>query len=73
MTEMSDLLDTLMLAAREIGISNMAMAAAMQVASIEVAKLEGVSDEALERGFAAALKEAEMVAAQALRRRKFPH
>jgi hypothetical protein len=72
-TVMSDLVDQLLLTARCAGISNMAMAVALQVAAIQVAKIDGISDESLERGFSTALEDSREVVSQALRQRQSPH
>ena len=73
MTIMSALVDTLMLQAREAGVSEMAMAASLQIASVELAKIAGVGNRAIERGFEAATEQAETTVAQAIRLRTFAH
>jgi hypothetical protein len=62
-----------MLKDREAGVSNMAVAASFQIASVEVAKVEGISDQAIEQGFVIAMEQAETVVAQAIRMRTYAH
>lgn len=61
---MGNLIDDLVLEAAQAGIPNLAMSVALQQAAVQIAKLEGISDEAIEEGLRFALVQAENLVAR---------